>query len=157
MRILHGLPHHLAAISTVLWVGGTWVIGYLAVPVLFQTLPDKQLAGMLAGKMFTWLAFAGIGCALYLLVCQLSRFGRGVWQQKTFLVTVAMLVLLLIGQFAIQPVMADLKLQALPLEVMQSELAGQFKTLHGTSSILYLIQSLFGLYLVIDLETPKNI
>lgn len=154
---VRNLPRHLAALSAALWVGGMWAVGYLAVPVLFQALPDRQLAGMLAGKMFTAMAYIGIGCALYLLAYQWHRFGRSVWKQKLFSVTFAMLILLLIGQFAIQPIMANLKAQALPLDVMQSALAAQFKTLHGLASILYLLQSLLGIALVINPHAPKNI
>ena len=155
--MLRNLSRHLAVLSAVLWVGGTWAIGYLAVPVLFKTLSDRQLAGMLAGQMFIWMAFVGIGCALYLLAYQLHQFGRSVWQQKTFLIVVLMLILLLIGQFGIQPVMADLKSQALPLDVMHSPLAGQFKALHGVASILYLLQSLLGIALLIRSFDLKNI
>ncbi len=155
--MLRNFPRHLAILSAALWVGGTWAIGYLAVPVLFQTLPDRQLAGLLAGKMFTWMAFAGIACALYLLAYQLRQFGRSVWKQATFLVTLTMLVLLLTGQFGIQPIMADLKSQALPLDVMHSALAPQFKALHGVASILYLIQSLLGVALLVRAFALKNI
>ncbi|MFA5824404.1 MAG: DUF4149 domain-containing protein [Gallionellaceae bacterium] len=155
--MLRNLPRHLVVLSAALWVGGTWAIGYLAVPVLFQTLPDRQLAGLLAGKMFTWMALAGIACALYLLAYQLRQFGRSVWKQKSFLIVALMLLLLLIGQFAIQPVMADLKSQALPLDVMHSALAPQFKALHGVASILYLIQSLLGIALLVRSFDLKNI
>lgn len=155
--MLRNLPHYLAVLSAALWVGGTWAIGYLAVPVLFQTLPDRQLAGMLAGKMFTVMAFVGIGCALYLLAYQLRQFGRSVWKQRLFLVTAAMLILAIVVQFGIQPIMADLKSQALPLDVMHSALAQQFKTLHGLSSILYLLQSLLGIVLLVRSFDLKNI
>lgn len=153
---LHNLPRHLAFVCAALWVGGMWATGYLAVPVLFQTLPDRQLAGLLAGKMFIVMAYVGIVCAVYLLAYQFRQFGQIFWKQKTVWVIVAMLLLVLIGQFAIQPVMAELKAQALPLDVMQSALAGQFKTLHGVASILYLIQSLLGLVLLIRLPGVKN-
>jgi hypothetical protein len=142
----------LAALCTVFWVGGMWAIGYLAVPVLFRILPDRQLAGMLAGEMFTWMAFVGIVCALFLLAYHSYRTGRLVWKQKVFIATLVMLILLLIGQFGIQPIMADMKAQALPLDVMHSELAAQFKTLHGAASVMYLIQSLLGLVLVFKLS-----
>lgn len=148
---------HFAVFSATLWVGGMWVIAYLAVPMLFQTLADRQLAGMLAGKLFIWMAFAGIGCALYLLAYRFYEFGRSVWKEQVFLVIVAMLILVVIGQFGIQPVMADMKSQALPLDVMQSTLAPQFKELHGIASILYLIQSLLGGLLVVRLFAIKNI
>jgi hypothetical protein len=61
-----------------------------------------------------------------------------------------MLLLVLAGQFVLQPILADLKAQALPLDVMKSALASQFMTWHGISSILYLIQSLLGIALVLD-------
>lgn len=152
--MLRNLPRQLALLSATLWVGGMWAIGYLAVPVLFQTLPDRQLAGMLAGNMFTAMAYTGIGCSLYLLAYLFHQFGRTVWKQKLFLLTVSMLLLLLIGQFAIQPAMAELKSQALPQEVMQSALAAQFKTLHGLASILHLLQSVLGIALLVKLRLP---
>lgn len=154
--MMQNLPRHLALLCAALWVGGMVAVGYLAVPVLFQTLPDRQLAGLLAGKMFAVMAYVGIGCALYLLAYQLREFGQVFWKQKTVWVIVAMLLLVLIGQFGIQPAMAELKAQALPQEVMQSALAGQFKALHGVASILYLVQSLLGLALLIRLPDLKN-
>ena len=154
--MLQNLPRHLALLCAALWVGGMAAVGYLAVPVLFQTLPDRQMAGLLAGKMFAVMAYVGIGCALYLLAYQLREFGQLCWKQKTVWIITAMLLLVLIGQFGIQPAMAELKAQALPQEVMQSALAGQFKALHGVASILYLIQSLLGLALLIRLPDLKN-
>ncbi|MEI7841728.1 MAG: DUF4149 domain-containing protein [Gallionellaceae bacterium] len=146
------LPHALTVFATVLWVGGMWAIGYLAVPVLFQALSDRQLAGMLAGKMFSLMAFVGLGCALYLLGHQLQQYGKLAWQQVTFRIVLGMLFLLLLGQFLLQPMMADLKLRALPLEVVQSTFAAQFKLWHGVASILYLAQSILGLALIFGLK-----
>ena len=142
----------LAILVATAWVGGLWAIGYVAVPVLFKTLPDRQLAGMLAGNMFTLIAYVGMVSAAYLLAHRLSRFGRAAFRQSTFWVIVAMLLLALAVQFGIQPVMADLKAQALPAEVMQSPLAGRFRALHGASSIAFLIQSLLGIALLLKLE-----
>ncbi len=144
------LPRHFATLSATLWVGGTWMLGYVVVPALFKVLPDRQLAGMVAGQLFTLLACIGIACALYLLLYRLQRFGRTALKQAAFRITVAMLLLVLAGQFVLQPILADLKAQALPLDVMKSALASQFMTWHGVSSILYLIQSLLGIALVLD-------
>ncbi len=143
------LPRHLAALSTTLWVGGMWMLGYVVVPALFKLLPDRQLAGRVAGELFTSLAYLGIGCALYLLIYQLQQQGRAALQRAPFRITLAMLLLVLIGQFILQPILAGLKVQALPLDVMQSALASQFKTWHAVSGVLYLIQSLLGAALVI--------
>jgi uncharacterized membrane protein len=146
---MRNLSHYLAVLSAVLWVGGMWVVAYLAVPTLFQVLLDRQLAGLVAGRMFTAMAWVGFGCALYLLLYQGLQYGRLVLTQKVFLVTLMMVFLLAVGQFVFQPMMADLKLQALPLDVMHSALAARFKTLHGVASIFYLAQSLLGLALLI--------
>ena len=51
------LSEALYFILIALWVGGMWAIGYMAAPVLFASLGDRQLAGMVAGKLF-----ALIGC-----------------------------------------------------------------------------------------------
>lgn len=150
MKRIRNLPRHLAGLSITLWVGGMWMLGYVVVPALFQALPDRQLAGMVAGKLFALLAFIGIACALYLLIYQLQQFGRSALQHPVFRITAAMLLLVLIGQFVLQPILAGLKTQALPLDVIQSELAAQFKTWHAVSAILYLIQSLLGIALVVN-------
>lgn len=148
--IMRNLPRHLATLCVTFWVGGIWVLGYLVAPTLFKVLPDRQLAGMVAGQLFTLLAYVGIACALYLLFYQLRLHGRTAWRNTSFRVIVAMLLLVLIGQFAVQPILAGFKAQALPLDVMNSAFASQFKTWHGVSSILYLILSLLGIALVID-------
>ena len=146
---MRNLPRHLAALCVTLWVGGMWMLGYVVLPVLFKTLPDRQLAGMVAGQLFTLLAYIGIACALYLLLFQLQQFGRAALRRTAFRITVAMLLFVLIGQFGLQPILADLKVQALPLDVMNSALAAKFKTWHAVSGVIYLIQSLLGIALVL--------
>lgn len=146
---MQNIPHHLAALATVVWVGGLWAIGYLAVPILFHGQADRQLAGMLAGQMFSTLGYLGMLCGTYLLIHRLSTAGRAALQQMPFRVIAAMLLLTLLSQFGFQPLMADLKVQALPLEVSQSPLAGEFRMWHGISSIAYLLQSLLGALLVV--------
>ena len=148
------IADNLALLTAAIWLGGMCAIGYLAAPVLFQTLPDRQLAGMLAGKLFAAMAYTGIVCALYLLVYHCASFGRQVFRQKLFWMIVVMLLLTLVGQFGIQPILADLKAQALPAEVMHSEFAGAFKTWHGAASVIYLAQSLMGIVLVLKISKP---
>lgn len=126
------------------------MLGYIVVPSLFKLLPDRQLAGIVAGHLFTLLAYIGIACALYLLAYQLQQFGRAAIHRRIFRITVVLLLLVLIGQFVLQPILASLKEQALPLDVMQSALASQFRTWHGVSGVLFLIQSLLGIVLVLD-------
>lgn len=138
----------LAVLAVSVWAGGLWAIGYLAVPLLFRALPDRMLAGMLAGKLFAVMAHVGMACALYLLVHGYWRAGRKMFADKVSWVVVLMLLLTLLGQFGLQPMMAELKALAAPLDVMRSE-APRFKMLHGVASMVYLLQSLLAAVLVL--------
>lgn len=138
---------YLAAIT--LWVGGLWAIGYLAAPVLFASLGDRQLAGVVAGKLFALIGWIGLGAAAYLLLFLGFRWGRAVLGRAAFWLVIVMALFAAIGLFGIQPLMAQLKLDALPRDVMESVLRDRFVTWHGISSILYLLQSLLGLWLVV--------
>lgn len=145
----------LAVLLVSAWVGGMWAVGYIAAPVLFLSLPDKTLAGMLAGKLFAVMAFMGMTCAVYLLGLSYARIGRQVLQQGTFWIIVAMLLLVLLGHFGIQPLLAELKSLALPLYVMDSAYADRFRFWHGAASIIFLLQSLLGTVLLIKGEFGK--
>ena len=149
LHSMKNISHHLAALAITAWVGGLWAIGYLAVPALFHAQPDKQLAGMLAGQMFVWMGYLGMMCGVYLLIYRVSVFGKTAFRQSLFWVIVSMLLITLVLQFGIQPVMADLKAQALPANVMHSAFADRFNMLHGVSQAVYLIQSLLGVFLII--------
>ena len=146
---MNAWPDKLALIVITLWVGALWAIGYLAAPTLFYILEDKQTAGMLAGKMFEFVAYVGIASAFYLLLHRLIRFGTPALKQGFFWSVLAMLVLVLAGQFGLQPVMAAIKAEAMPADVMHSVFADRFRTWHGVASIAYMIESLLGLVLVL--------
>ena len=143
------LSEALYFILIALWVGGMWAIGYMAAPVLFASLGDRQLAGMVAGKLFALIGWVGLGGAAYLLVFLISRWGGQVFRRGVFWLVILMALLTAASQFGIQPLMAQLKADALPREVMESVLRDRFATWHGVSSILYLVLSLLGLWVVV--------
>jgi hypothetical protein len=66
-----------------------------------------------------------------------------------------MLVLVCAGEFGIQPVMAALKEEAFPKQVMESVLRDRFSAWHGVSSVLYVIQSLLGAAMIVLLGRSK--
>jgi len=125
------------------WVGGMWMIGYVVVPTLFGVLDDRQLAGFIAGRLFTIMSYIGFVCGSLLLFGNLYREGM---KHKTSYILALMLILVAIGQFVLQPMMADLKVQGL---AAGSVAAANFGKLHGVSSVLFLITSIAGLVLVI--------
>ena len=136
-------------IAITLWVGGMWAIGYVAAPVLFSSFGDRQVAGLVAGKLFALIGWIGLAAAAWLLVFLVVRWGGAVFKRAVFWLVVLMALMVAASQFGIQPLMAQLKADALPREVMESVLRDRFATWHGVSSILYLVQSLLGLWLVV--------
>lgn len=139
----------LQAMAITLWIGGMWAIGFIVAPVLFAQLGDRVLAGALAGKLFTLIAWIGIACAVYLLVFRIARFGAACFKQGFVWVTLLMLVLVLAGEFGVHPVVENLRIHALPQQVMESVLRDRFMTWHGVASALYVLQSLLGVALVV--------
>ena len=143
------------AIALTLWVGGLWALGYIAAPLLFAVLSDRVLAGSIAGKLFALIAYIGIGCATYLLLFKLAQAGSGALKQAPFWIIVLMLALVAAGQFGITPILESLKAQAWPHHVMESVLRDRFTAWHGVSSILYLIVSVLGAWLVYFEARPR--
>ena len=127
-----------------LWIGSMWAIGYLAVPVLFATLDDRILAGMLAGKMFTILNFMGLFCAALLFSGLFYQQGRAALSDWRSWLLLFMLLLICVIAFILQPQMSELKQLGLNGDSLQ-----QFRWPHGLSSTLFLFNSLAGLLLVI--------
>ena len=126
-----------------LWVGGMWSIGYVVAPVLFGML-ERQLAGEVAGRLFTIMSYIGLVCGVLLLLSVLFQRGLQDWRHWRVLVLLGMLVVIILGQFVLQPMMVELKAAGLLGEVKE-----QFGRLHGISSVLFLINSLAGLALVV--------
>ncbi len=136
-----------------LWVGGLFAVGYLAVPVLFHSLDDRRLAGEVAGNMFSAMSIVGFVCGGALLLSALIAAKGGWLRARRVQVLLAMLVLLAIGFFVLQPLMQDLKAAGL---LPGSEAASQFGRLHGISSVLYLLNSLLGIYLVMQARPTEQ-
>jgi hypothetical protein len=130
------------------WVGALWATGGLVVQVLFNNL-DHVLAGKLAGQMFTWLSYFGIVAAFLLMIHRVASYGVEALKQGYFWIIIAMLALVLAGQFGIQPILAQLKSQAGAMDVMQSVFADRFKHWHGIASVAYLIECILGAVLII--------
>lgn len=123
-----------------------WSVGYIVAPTLFAMLDDRSLAGALAGQLFTTMSYLGLVAASVLLSAQLYR-AETVWHRNWRVwVLVVMLLVIVIGEFYLQPLMAELKSAGLS---EGSENAKRFGQFHGIASVLFLINSLLGLGLVV--------
>ena len=137
------MAYRLSLIIITLWVGALWTTGISAY-VLFDSLQDKQMAGMLAGKLFNVVSYIGLGSAFYLLIQRLLQYGTAALKQAFFWAALVMLLLVLAGHFGIQPILESLKSQALPADVMQSVFADRFRNWHGIASVAYLLECLLA-------------
>lgn len=137
-----------AIILITLWVGALWTTGATAY-VLFDTLSDRQLAGQLAGTLFTYVSYLGLFAGFYLLIHRLLSYGTTALKQGFFWAVFVMLLLVLAGHFGIQPLLAQLKANAFPSDVMHSVFASRFSTWHGVASIAYVAECLLGLVVVL--------
>jgi hypothetical protein len=124
-----------------LWVGALWTIGYIVAPALFANLEDRSQAGTLAGVMFEIVAYLGMVCAVLLLFFNQAR-NRGRRVNWRAVVLFVMLLLVVLGQFLLAPMMADMR-------VVETADSRAFVALHGVASIVYLINSVLGLALVV--------
>jgi hypothetical protein len=138
----------LTPLIITLWVGALWMTSITAY-TLFQSLDDKQLAGSLAGELFKIVSYIGMGSGVFLLIQRFIEFGARTVKQSYFWAVLSMLLLVLAGHFGIQPLLAQLKTDAFPNDVMHSVFASRFNTWHGIASMAYLLECLLGVVLVL--------
>ena len=143
------------AIAVTLWVGALWSTGALVAPALFRMISDRMLAGNIAGHLFEVTAFIGLACGSCLLLVHLVQYGVGALRQPVFWLVVSMVVLVCASQFGIRPVLAGLREQVYPEQVMGSAVANSFATWHAAAGILYLVESTLGLGLVTLVIRPQ--
>lgn len=143
------LADQLVLVVVTLWIGGMWAVGYLVAPVLFDMLPDRTLAGRVAGRLFDYVGWFGLAASSWLALFLAVRLGWAAMRSGLFWLVLLMLAMVAAGHFGIQPLMAQLKANAWPNDVMNSVMRGRFSTWHGISSVLYLVQSILGAVLVL--------
>ena len=141
-----------------LWVGSILAVGYLVAPAIFNTLTDRQVAGMVAGSVFKVEAYLSIIICIALMVLANLLVTRGLSQYKMIrLILLGMLICAVAASFVLIPWLDTLRDQALldGMPVMLSPSADLFRKLHGVSSIFFLLQSALGIYLVWRLTKPN--
>ena len=147
----HPRIQRIFSILSGLWVGSFITVGFLVVPVLFSTLGDRQVAGMVAASLFKTTAYIGVALSGFLMVIAnyLVRQGHQHYRLIRWIL-LGMLACTIGAAFIIIPWMNSLRDQALyaGLAVRESSNAMLFSRLHGVSSILFMIQSALGLFLV---------
>jgi hypothetical protein len=142
-----------------LWVGSLLSAGYLVAPAIFSTMTDRQAAGMVAGSIFRLEAYLSVIVCIGLMVLANLLVNRGLNQFRIIRwLLLAMLLCSLAATLVFIPWMNALRDNALAegMPVMLSPSAALFGRLHGASSILFLLQSIVGVYLVWRLSNHRQ-
>lgn len=149
-------PNHVGAqrlfiLIVGLWVGSLLAVGYLVAPAIFSTMTDRQAAGMVAGSIFKLEAYLSLIVCIGLMVLANLLVNRGLNQFRFIRwLLLVMLLCSMAAAFIFIPWMNALRDEALlqGMPVMLSPSAALFGRLHGASSILFMLQSFLGIYLV---------
>ncbi len=146
----------LYVVGLALLVGAQCAVGYLVAPTLFAVVPERALAGTIAGAIFArlgWTALAGYA-VLVLLQHWLHR-ARPAAPRWPRVALPAMLVLTAIGHLWLRPWIAEVRAQvqtAGGFELAPAELRARFGMLHGVSSLVFLAVTLIGVVLLLQLR-----
>jgi hypothetical protein len=140
------------------WCGMTWTVGYVVAPTLFQVLDNRALAGNIAGTLFHFQAIASL--LLSGVVIWLSRLAPGprdsdvrpLHRQRDVGLVAAMALMSVVGYYALQPLM-HLARHAMAEDDVAAQ--ARFAALHAASALMYLAQSLLGLWLLVR-QVPRS-
>jgi hypothetical protein len=117
----------------VLWTGSLWSVGLWVTPILFSAQNDRQLAGVLAGRIFSIETYVGIAVAVLALLLP----GR-----TTFLWGYLAAALLAVNEWALRPVMSVARTHGTAAGLT-------FGAWHGVSAVIYVAACIALLVLVL--------
>jgi hypothetical protein len=91
-----------------LWAGLLVTLGGLVTPTLFAILPDRPLAGFIAGELFRRATALSMACALALLALAGVRAPAGAAAHRApgEVLVVAPAALLALGEYGVRPLLA---------------------------------------------------
>jgi hypothetical protein len=147
----HAQIQRLFTVISGLWVGAYIAIGFLVVPILFMTIGDRQVAGVIAANLFMSTAYISVGiCGLLMVMANhLVNLGKSPYRQIRWILLL-ILACAVAAAFVLIPWMNGLRAQALQigLSVSDTSKADVFRILHGVSSTIFIFQAILGLALI---------
>ena len=142
----------LRLLVAALWAGSLWTIGYVVAPTLFLSLHDNVLAGAIVGFLLrteAWISMASAVLLYWMVRRSELEPGR---QKSAILIICAMLACALVIYLGLQPVMAQLKLDAGAAGLAGTPQGRTFGMLHGVSQLFYLTESLLAGWLLLKVR-----
>lgn len=95
----------LPLFAAALWWGSLSAIGYLAVPLLFASLPSPAIAGNVAARLFAGQTWVSVGCGVALLLVYRRKvaLGQAGSAQIAIVFVLLGLLLALLLQYGVAP------------------------------------------------------
>ena len=124
-----------------IWVGALWCVGYIVAPALFAELESRE-AGRIAGALFTIVAWLSVACGALLIAGSYGDASSGRRSRLRRRLVALMLALIALGEWVVRPVMEAARLP-------DGSPGADFGLWHGVASVLYLLASLGGVWLVV--------
>jgi hypothetical protein len=120
---LFSLIRCVSRVLLVLWAGSLWSVGLWVTPILFSAQPDRHLAGVLAGRIFSIETYVGIAAVAVALMLPIrNRFIWGYVAAAT----------LAVNEWGLRPVMVAARAHG-------SAAGLTFGAWHGVSAVLYVL------------------
>jgi hypothetical protein len=116
----------LLQVVLVAWAGMLWTICGIVAPSLFKVLPERALAGEVAGHFFSVATWVGLPLGLVAVLASL-RAGSMVNRVSRTLLSIA----------ALAPVISELVLGPIMEAARQADNIAKFGMLHGVSALLF--------------------
>ena len=124
-----------------LMLGLLAVSGYVVAPVLFAKAGSVSTAGMLAGEIFHVANFGLmlLSAAVAMLWFSMRNGGFQIGRIR-WLLLIALAVLIVGNEFAVSPILADLKAEIGPMDMVSRDdpLRQKFGMWHGVSAVIHL-------------------
>jgi len=148
-------------VGLALLVGAQLAVGYLVAPTLFAVVPERTLAGTIAGAIFYrlgWIALAGYALLIVLqaLLRRAAPPRRPGWSQ---LALPAMLGLTAVGHLWLRPWIAEVRSQVQAgggFELAPAALRARFGMLHGAASLVFMVVTVLGVALLLRLRADQR-
>lgn len=98
------MRERLPLVCAALWFGSLCAIGFVAVPVLFASMPTPAAAGQMAARLFSAQSWVSMGCGVLILMMARQRHGgTQAWAPGAMGWIAAALVLALLLEHAVAP------------------------------------------------------
>jgi hypothetical protein len=133
-----GLPAVVRRLAIALWAGLLVTVGALVAPALFRVLPERALAGLVAGELFHLVTLLSVPAAALAFLLH-SPGGPGPLSRRPWALVPA--ALLLANEYALRPVMEAAR--------AAGQVTPAFMAWHALSAALYATAALVALLLLV--------